>query len=104
MKTDAKLVGDLREAAAVAVCSVDRVEDGGTCNFDAPVLYVGRKYKAAEAAIEEAGGSSFRWNGGLVLSGFGFPGQANRRTRAAETMKQLLVSKGYQVGMYYQMD
>lgn len=84
------------------------VEDGGTCNFDSPML---RLYRWRQTEIEEA------FNGtGLncfattifgtkyyVVCG-GAYGQANRRTAMAEEMCRIIKAAGFDAEMYYQMD
>lgn len=85
--------------------------DGGTCNFDSPVLdYRGssiRKKQAVES-IKAAGLSCFDWKpfGGtnmLVING-AFYGQAARRTAMAEAFRDSLKQSGFATMMYYQMD
>ena len=88
---------------------LEDTEDGGTCNFDSPVLHLDRwsKEKVKQAA-REAGGSAWQWTWGSRVMGWVVSprssGQANRRTRRAEAIAKAMEAKGYSVGMYYQMD
>lgn len=95
-----------KEAAQVYA----NTEDGGTCNFDSPVIDYREmhmsKAKAAEA-IKAAGLRCFEWKswGGirLVICGIGY-GQGNRNTRMAEAAYESLKNSGISASMYYQMD
>ena len=58
----AKLRDDLIKARAIALEAAAQVEDGGTCNLDAPSLLLPRWQSAkVKQACEEAGGDYFRW-------------------------------------------
>lgn len=88
-------------------------DDGGTCNFDSPVLFCkesGIKKMDAICAIQQAGLRCFEWvirgvrgERPLVITGFQF-GQGNRHTAMAEAFEKSLKADGYMTGMYYQMD
>ena len=104
----AKLRDDLIAAYAETE-HLEQTEDGGTCNFDSPVLNLERwNAKQIERAAEEAGGSAWQWKSGRYVMGWVFSprssGQGNRRTRRAEAIAKAMETKGYSVGMYYQMD
>lgn len=105
-------------SSALHICD----DDGGTCNFDSPVLdYAACSMSKAdaEAAIKAVGlhchdWKPFRNHRGddgklvvaptyLVISGFQ-SGQGLRRTRMAEAFCQQLNEDGFEAGMYYQMD
>lgn len=88
---------------------LEQTEDGGTCNFDAPVLHLERwNAKKIKQAAKEAGGGVFKWTWGGHTMGWVFSprssGQANRRSRRAEAISKAMEAKGYSVGMYYAMD
>jgi len=88
---------------------IEQTEDGGTCNFDAPVLHLNRwDGNKIKQAAKEAGGSAFKWTWGSRVMGWVFSprssGQGNRRSRRAEAISAALKAKGYNTGMYYAMD
>ncbi len=93
-----KLVEDLKLAH-----KAKDADDGGSCNFDAPAWHE-RESKALIAAVKEAGGDTYKWRKESFVLNFPFPGQAQKRTVAAERMCLELREKGYPVGMYYQVD
>lgn len=103
-----KLANDLAEAHIKALHETANVDDGGTCNFDSPVLKLPRWNKElVRKAADMAGVGCFPWH-------IGEPGwwvfvprvgaQANRRTKCAELMSKFLKELGYDASMYYQMD
>lgn len=104
----ADLAKDLEAAAAYGLEVAANVEDGGTCNMDAVTLDLrGWRRDKVEQAAKAAGVGCFVWSlyghkryVFTVRSG----GQANRRTAAAEAMREALKLSGYDAGMYYQMD
>lgn len=102
-----ELVKELLACHVEALAACEGVSDGGTCNFDAPVLSV-KSRRLAAAAITIAGGHSFEWKlwkrvQGLVL-GFSAPGQGFRRTRYAEAFSKALQARGWTSSVYYQCD
>ena len=98
---------DLKEALAYGLEHAG-TDDGGTCNFDSPTLYLPRwNRKKVEAAAKTAGVGCFMWSSfSKRCYVFSVPGvgQGYTRTNAAEAMKDFLKSRGYEAGMYYQMD
>ena len=104
------LIADLKAAKEIAQAADGN--DGGTCNFDSPALSIpeGMKYEHVKACCVAAGVRCFDWKPFkdhekmVVLSGCASIGQANRRTKGAETACKYLESKGWKCGMYYQMD
>lgn len=108
MNTTEKLIEDL-SAARAAADLVAPGDDGGTCNMDSCVLRLRKKQKglSVEAAFLAAGlsgwyeGSGF-WRGWFITAPHG--GQANMRTRQVEAIGRVLRERGWDVGMYYQMD
>lgn len=111
-KTDEKysmLTAALKQAIEAAKPYANS-EDGGTCNFDSPVIdyrAMSMSKNKAEEAIRAAGLRCFDWKlfGGtrLVICGIGH-GQGNRNTRMAEAAEKSLKAAGIATGMYYQMD
>jgi hypothetical protein len=102
------LIHAFREAKAAALAA-DQPEDGGTCNFDTPVLYLpGIRVRFVEECAAAAGidASPFSWLGGRRWFFVFVPlhGQANRRSRMAEAACRRLKALGLDAAMYCQMD
>lgn len=104
----------LKEALLEAINAAQKAkteDDGGTCNFDSPVLlYQKMGYQKAKAisVIESVGLSAFApsstyWKGCLVLSGMTI-GQGNCRSNMAEAFSKSLKESGIESGMWYEMD
>ena len=103
----AKLAKDLKAALDYGASKMG-ADDGGTCNFDSPTLYLPRwnKDKIKEAA-KAAGLRCSEWKPyGRTFWTFSVPcaGQGYTRTNAAEAMSAYLGDIGYDAGMYYQAD
>ena len=104
------LVHAFREAAAAALAAdPGPAADGGTCNFDTPVIqFLGIRETfvrecAAAAGIEA---SPFDWLGGRRFFFIFVPlhGQANRLSIMAEAACRRLKALGLPAGMYCQAD
>ena len=104
----AKLKDDYAKAIAVGLEAAMFENDGGTCNFDSPMLFLPRwNEKLIEQAANEAGGGCYsikRTGGKCYIMDTPPVGQANRNTVAARAMAKYLASCGYQASVYYQMD
>ena len=102
----AKLRDDLIKAHAVALDAAAQVEDGGTCNLDAPSLLLPRWQSAkVKQACEEAGGDYFRWGySNRYVICLRLPGQAYKRETAAEAMTKALADMGYDALTYCAID
>lgn len=102
----AKLRDDLIKARAIALDAAALVEDGGTCNLDAPSLLLPRWQSAkVKQACEEAGGDYFRWGySNRYVICLRLPGQAYKRETAAEAMTKALADMGYDALTYCAMD
>lgn len=102
-----KLAEDLEEALAYGLKHAG-TDDGGTCNFDSPTLYLPRwDRKKVETAARVAGVGCSTWDSfSKKCYVFSVPGvgQGYTRTNAAEAVSKFLESRGYDAGMYYQMD
>lgn len=102
------LVEALKKANEAAL-TVSDTDDGGSCNFDSPVIRLPRwKDYEIKQAIELSGVDisdqlSGWWKGYRFVSTT-MHGQAYRRTKMAEAAKKSLAADGYDVSMYYQMD
>lgn len=83
-------------------------DDGGTCNFDAPALYLPHwSGHEIERAARAAGLRCFTWSLGKkkrYVFSVPVPGQGNRRSNAAEAMTAALEAAGYDALTYCQMD
>lgn len=102
----AKLRDDLIKAHAIALDAAAQVEDGGTCNFDAPSLLLPRWQSAkVKQACEEAGGDYFRWGySKRYVICLRLPGQAKKRETAAKSMTKALTAMGYDALTYCAID
>lgn len=102
----AKLRDDLIKARAIALDAAAQVEDGGTCNLDAPSLLLPRWQSAkVKQACEEAGGDFFRWGySNRYVICLRLPGQAYKRETAAEAMTKALTDMGYDALTYCAID
>ncbi len=103
----AKLRDDLRKVYEIGKAAAAQVEDGGTCNLDAPSLLLPRWQSAKiEQACKEAGCGCFEWkcfNRRWVIC-FHIPGQAYKRETAAEVMTKALADMGYDALTYCAID
>jgi len=104
-------VEDLKAALEIAREVAAKTEDGGTCNFDAPVLLLPTTGKGCRTAkrvaketIEAAGLDSFEWRKNALVIQIHCGGQGASRTRSAEAFERELRARGYETTMYYQMD
>lgn len=92
------------QAAADAAYELNK-EDGGTCNFDQPIIklnwHITLKQKAENYLAQKI--SSGFWRGYYFMR-FNLKGQAACRTRMAEAAYKSLKADGYDVAMYYQAD
>lgn len=83
-------------------------DDWGTCNMDAPAVFLPRwNRQQVEAAAEAAGVGCFKWNsmgGGCYVFPLRFGYQGNANTAAAEAARDSLKAAGYDALIYYQID
>lgn len=84
------------------------IDDGGTCNFDSPMI---RLFRWRQSEIEEAfNGAGLRYYDTTIFGTKyyvvcgGTYGQGNRRTAMAEEMCRIIQAAGFDATMYYQMD
>lgn len=102
-----QLAEDLRAALAYGRENAG-TDDGGTSNLDSPIIYLpGWDPKRVQAAVSAAGLTCYLWEtyfkDSYVLSLPGV-GQGYNRTNAAIAMRNFLVEKGYDAGVYTRMD
>lgn len=103
----AKLRDDLRKVYEIGKAAAAQVEDGGTCNFDAPSISLPRWQSAKiEQACKEAGCGCFEWKsfGRRWVISFRIAGQAYKRETAAEAMTKALAGMGYDALTYCAID
>ncbi len=102
------MIVEALKAAKAAAAEFKDHDDGGTCNFDAPVFEVGRmQTKTVEALAKEAGVSIHvsRWFGARYAFVHVMQGQGMRRTVMAEAATRALKANGIETATtYYQMD
>lgn len=103
-----QLAEDLKRIHAEAVKACENIHDGGTCNHDAPALYLPR-WNAAQIkqAAKVAGVGCFKWGsfgGGNWVFCPRINGQAYRREKCAEYMTEALRRAGYEAITYCAMD
>ncbi|SRR5579885_464912 len=108
MQTTRTLADALIEAKTAALAKVEKMEDGGTCNFDSCVLF-DSEGADVELALQYAGLTGYHrtgkkdiWAGWFIHAPRGAQGCVN--TAQAEAIHKILKDKGFKVGMYYQMD
>ena len=102
-----ELSEDLKAALAYGLERAG-TDDGGTSNFDAPTLHLpGWDRKMVEQAAKQAGTFCSIWEAvseSCYIFAVPGVGQGYTRTNAAEAMRDYLRDKGYDAGMYDQMD
>lgn len=99
---------DLIEAFARAKEKAMQIDDGGTCNSDCCILYLSRynEEKTIEA-IREAGIDGFKTSycrKVCFMLSVPVEAQGDRRTKQAEEIYKVMIDKGYNASVYYQMD
>lgn len=101
-----KLSEDLNSAFRQAEKECAEVSDGGTCNFDAPALYLPRwNAEQVKKAAKQAGHGCYKWDSfKRYVIALRLPYQGAKRTAIAEHMNEILNGMGYDSFMYYQMD
>ena len=81
------------------------VEDGGTCNFDTPYLFlINWKNTEIEEAFKLTGLRPYIRSTGQVLVFDACAGQGFRRTAMAEAFRDSLKASGYNAYVEYRMD
>lgn len=98
-----RLIEDLANAACVAFM-FDDAEDGGSCNFDTPMMKIKLSRKEKEQMkdfLTPVGEKGYR---DCYFVEIPLRGQANRRTVMAEAATRFLKSVGYEASVYYQLD
>lgn len=115
MEQYAGLIEALRKAKLKAIEAGLSVDDGGTCNFDSPVLFMpkGTRETTMDKIGLRAGVSFMKWesypfkgsdHSAWLIFGDFMNGQGNRRSRIAEAFAASLKADGFESDTYYQMD
>lgn len=104
----AKLKTDLIKALEIAKNAAGKSADGGTCNLDAPILYLPRwKESLVRQAAHEAG-TRFFTSSAYGVKRYVFAtnasGQADARTAAAEAFSEFMKTCGYDASVFYMID
>lgn len=102
----AKLTTDLTAAVAEAQRVAEQhPDDGGTCNFDCPEVYLPCAREATiDRAARDAGIRAFRQQRGAYHFSVPVGAQGARRTIQAEAMAMVLAERGWAAHTYYRMD
>lgn len=98
-----KLVNDIATANNAAF-EYSEISDGGTCNFDTPIMKIKLSRKEREALkdfLTPIGGRYYKDWYYVEVCLFG---QGDRRTRMAEAAAEVLENLGYTACVSYQMD
>lgn len=101
-------LAEIFKQTKAAAETMRHIEDGGTCNFDAPAFKIdGAPPKLIEGAAELAGVgvTDFEWHGDKRWYWLDVTeGQGLRRTLMAEAATKVLKEAGLDARTYYQMD
>lgn len=98
-----KLMNDILNANNAAYM-YDEVEDGGSCNFDTPMVELKLTKKEREAVAEFLTPVGERGYKNWYFVEVSLCGQGNRRTKMAEVAAKTLAEAGYNASVYYQLD
>ena len=115
MEKNAELITALKKAREKATEAGLLSDDGGTCNFDSPVLYMpkGTRETTMDKIGVCAGVSFMKWesypfkgsdHSAWLIFGDFISGQGNRRTTIAEAFAASLKADGFESNTYYQID
>lgn len=98
-----KLINDITNANNAA-SMYDEVEDGGSCNFDSPIINIKLTRKERESLkdfLMPVGLKGYKdWYFVMIV----IWGQGNRRTAMAEAAAKYMKDAGYNASVYYEMD
>ena len=104
-------LGRALQLAKRAAEAVSQSDDGGSCNLDAPMLFIGPRRlteRDLQQLAEDAPGTSLnrsQWFGRVCyIVNVGSFGQGNNNTRTAEAVCSVLKDQGFDCTMYYKVD
>lgn len=98
-----KLMNDILNANNAAFM-YSEVEDGGSCNFDTPIVKIKLSRKEKESMKDLLIPVDERGYRGWYFVDITLMGQGNRRTTMAEAAAKYLQAEGYEASVYYQLD
>lgn len=79
-------------------------EDGGTCNFDTPIINIKATQKQVASLDFKLSKCTWGLYKGWWFVDLPLYGQGNRRTRMAEAIAKSLNESGFNASVYYQVD
>ena len=94
------------ELAKAEALKLQNVEDGGTCNFDTPMIVLTSDWKDSDVhkVFRATGLRPYKVEKNVYHVLGAVEGQGFRRTAMAEAFKDCLRNLGYSSYVYYQMD
>lgn len=93
----------ITKAKEIAYKAIENETDWGCCNFDHPIVKVGRTMQKDIDAMANDTYKDYRCKSLLHIMTEPV-GQANRNTKFAEAMRKHLEELGYTTYVHYQMD
>lgn len=109
LNMSAAQIAEILQAAEIGAQLYKNNDDGGACNFDAPVISLKGHRAEFIKEIEDLSGLKLYKLSGKFWAGcytviFNTSGQGQRRTTMAETFKKIAAAGGLPMFMYYQLD
>lgn len=94
------------ELAKAEAMNYKTVEDGGTCNFDTPMIVLSSEWKDSDVnkVFKATGLRPYKVEKNVYHVLGAVEGQGFRRTAMAEAFRDCLRKLGYSSYVYYQMD
>lgn len=95
-----------------AICNAEKaareyanIDDGGTCNFDTPIIKIDKanKKRLAEMDWRVVPVDGKIWKGWYFVF-IDLHGQGARRTKMAEVAAESLKNEGFDAAVFYEMD
>ena len=94
------------ELAKAEAMKLQNIEDGGTCNFDTPMIVLPSEWRDADVnkAFMSTGLRPYKVEKNVYHVFDACHGQGSRRTAMAEAFRDCMRELGYTSYVYYQMD